>query len=131
VAGKQPAPQWLSMTEAEAHCAAGIGIWSWAGTEETDEPDVVMACAGDIPTLGTLAAVSLLRDAFPDLTIRVVNVVDLIALQPREQHPQAFPTRNSTGSSRNRPVIFAYHGCPYMIHRLTYMTICMFAASAR
>jgi xylulose-5-phosphate/fructose-6-phosphate phosphoketolase len=87
VAGKQPALQWLSMQEAEAHCAAGIGIWAWAGTETSGEPDVVMACAGDIPTLETLAAVALLREAFPDLKIRVVNVVDLMALQPREQHP--------------------------------------------
>jgi xylulose-5-phosphate/fructose-6-phosphate phosphoketolase len=121
VAGKQPAPQWLSMTEAEAHCAAGIGIWSWAGTEETDEPDVVMACAGDIPTLETLAAVSLLRDAFPDLAIRVVNVVDLMALQPREQHPHGLSDKEfDRVFTRNRPVIFAYHGYPYMIHRLAY-----------
>ncbi|MEH2499761.1 xylulose-5-phosphate/fructose-6-phosphate phosphoketolase [Bradyrhizobium sp. AZCC 1678] len=121
VAGKQPAPQWLSMAEAEAHCAAGIGIWSWAGTEETDEPDVVMACAGDIPTLETLAAVSLLRDAFPDMKVRVVNVVDLMALQPREQHPHGLSDKEFDRLfTRNRPVIFAYHGYPYMIHRLTY-----------
>jgi xylulose-5-phosphate/fructose-6-phosphate phosphoketolase len=87
VAGKQPAPQWMSITEAEAHCAAGIGIWAWAGNEGKNDPDVVMACAGDVPALETLAAVSLLREALPDLRIRVVNAVDLMALQPREQHP--------------------------------------------
>jgi xylulose-5-phosphate/fructose-6-phosphate phosphoketolase len=121
VAGKQPALQWLSMQEAEAHCAAGIGIWSWAGTETSGEPDVVMACAGDIPTLETLAAVALLREAFPDLKIRVVNVVDLMALQPREQHPHGLPDKEFDRIfTRDRPVIFAYHGYPYMIHRLAY-----------
>jgi xylulose-5-phosphate/fructose-6-phosphate phosphoketolase len=121
VAGKQPAPQWLSMPEAEAHCAAGIGIWAWAGTEKSDEPDLVMACAGDIPTLETLAAVSLLRDAFPDLKMRVVNVLDLMALQPREQHPHGLSDKEFDRIfTRDKPVIFAYHGYPYMIHRLAY-----------
>ncbi|TAL78672.1 MAG: phosphoketolase family protein, partial [Beijerinckiaceae bacterium] len=121
VAGKQPAPQWLSMAEAEAHCAAGIGIWAWAGTETGDEPDVVMACAGDVPTLETLAAVSLLRSAIPELKIRVVNVVDLMALQPREQHPHGLSDKDFDRIfTREKPVIFAYHGYPYMIHRLTY-----------
>jgi xylulose-5-phosphate/fructose-6-phosphate phosphoketolase len=121
VAGKQPAPQWLSMQEAEAHCAAGIGIWTWAGTETSGEPDVVMACAGDIPTLETLAAVALLREAFPDLKIRVVNVVDLMALQPREQHPHGLSDKEFNRIfTSDKPVIFAYHGYPYMIHRLTY-----------
>jgi xylulose-5-phosphate/fructose-6-phosphate phosphoketolase len=121
VAGKQPAPQWLSMPEAEAHCAAGIGIWAWAGTETTDKPDLVMACAGDVPTLETLAAVSLLRDAFPDLRIRVVNVLDLMALQPREQHPHGLSDKEFDRIfTRDTPVIFAYHGYPYMIHRLAY-----------
>ena len=121
VAGKQPALQWLSMSEAEAHCAAGIGIWTWAGTETSGEPDVVMACAGDIPTLETLAAVALLREAFPDLKIRVVNVVDLMALQPREQHPHGLSDNEFDRIfTSDKPVIFAYHGYPYMIHRLTY-----------
>ncbi|HVX79270.1 MAG TPA: phosphoketolase family protein [Bradyrhizobium sp.] len=121
VAGKQPALQWLSMQEAEAHCAAGIGIWSWAGTETSGEPDVVMACAGDIPTLETLAAAALLREAFSELKIRVVNVVDLMAMQPREQHPHGLSDKEFDRIfTRDKPVIFAYHGYPYMIHRLTY-----------
>jgi xylulose-5-phosphate/fructose-6-phosphate phosphoketolase len=121
VAGKQPEPQWLSMAEAEAHCGDGIGIWSWAGSEGTDDPDVVMACAGDVPTLETLAAVTLLREAFPDLKIRVVNVVDLMTLQPREQHPHGLSDKDFDRLfTRDRPVIFAYHGYPYLIHRLTY-----------
>ena len=121
VAGKQPALQWLTMEEADAHCTDGIGIWHWAGTEGTNEPDLVMACAGDIPTLETLAAVTLLRDAFPDLKIRVVNIVDLMALQPREQHPHGLLDRDFDRLfTRDRPVIFAYHGYPYMIHRLAY-----------
>ncbi|HUN98868.1 MAG TPA: phosphoketolase family protein [Bradyrhizobium sp.] len=121
VAGKQPALQWLPMREAEAHCVAGIGIWAWAGTETSGEPDVVMACAGDIPTLETLAAVALLRGAFPDLKIRVVNVVDLMALQPREQHPHGLPDKEFDRIfTCDKPVIFAYHGYPYMIHRLAY-----------
>jgi xylulose-5-phosphate/fructose-6-phosphate phosphoketolase len=121
VAGKQPEPQWLSMAEAEAHCADGIGIWGWAGSEGSDDPDVVMACAGDVPTLETLAAVTLLREAFPDLRIRVVNVVDLMTLQPREQHPHGLSDKDFDRLfTRDRPVIFAYHGYPYLIHRLTY-----------
>jgi xylulose-5-phosphate/fructose-6-phosphate phosphoketolase len=121
VAGKQPAPQWLSIAEAEAHCRAGISIWTWAGNESGGEPDVVMACAGDVPTLETLAAVSLLREAFPDLRVRVVNVVDLMAMQPREQHPHGLSDKDFDRIfTRERPVIFAYHGYPYMIHRLTY-----------
>src|SRR6201992_177860 len=121
VAGKQPALQWLSMQEAEAHCTAGIGIWAWAGTETSGEPDVIMACAGDIPTLETLAAVALLREAFPELKIRVVNVVDLMALQPREQHPHGLPDKEFDRIfTCDKPVIFAYHGYPYMIHRLAY-----------
>jgi len=121
VAGKQPALQWLSMEEADAHCKDGIGIWHWAGTEEAGEPDLVMACAGDIPTLETLAAVNLLREAFPDLKIRVVNVVDIMALQPREQHPHGLSDKEFDRLfTRDRPVIFAYHGYPYMIHRLAY-----------
>jgi xylulose-5-phosphate/fructose-6-phosphate phosphoketolase len=121
VAGKQPALQWLSIEEAVAHCEAGAGVWDWAGTEGTDEPDLVMACAGDIPALETLAAVSILREAFPELKIRVLNVVDLMALQPREQHPHGMSDKDFDKLfTRDKPVIFAYHGYPYMIHRLTY-----------
>jgi xylulose-5-phosphate/fructose-6-phosphate phosphoketolase len=122
VAGKQPSPQWLTMDQAATHCAAGIGIWTWAGNKsEQGEPDVVMACAGDVPTLETLAAVDLLRKALPDLKIRVVNVVDLMTLQPKSQHPHGLDDRDFEGIfTRDRPVIFAYHGYPYLIHRLTY-----------
>ncbi|MCA1399408.1 phosphoketolase family protein [Bradyrhizobium sp. BRP56] len=122
VAGKQPSAQWLSMQDAATHCDAGIGIWTWAGTEDaTSEPDVVMACAGDVPTLETLAAVDLLQRALPDLKIRVVNVVDLMTLQPMQQHPHGLSDRDFDSLfTRDRPVIFAYHGYPYLIHRLTY-----------
>jgi xylulose-5-phosphate/fructose-6-phosphate phosphoketolase len=122
VAGKQPAPQWLTMKEAATHCDAGIGIWTWAGNEiHGAEPDVVMACAGDVPTLETLAAVDLLRHALPDLKIRVVNIVDLMTLQPKDQHPHGISDSEFDGMfTRDRPVIFAYHGYPYLIHRLTY-----------
>lgn len=122
VAGKQPEPQWLTMDEAIRHCEAGIGIWEWASNESgTVEPDVVMACAGDVPTLETLAAVSLLREAIPDLRIRVVNVVDLLALQSQDQHPHGLPDAEFDRLfTTDRPVIFAYHGYPYLIHRLTY-----------
>jgi xylulose-5-phosphate/fructose-6-phosphate phosphoketolase len=122
VAGKQPAPQWLTMAQAITHCDAGAGIWSWAGTEvEGTAPDVVMACCGDVPTLETLAAVDLLRQALPALKIRVVNVVDLMTLQPKEQHPHGFSDRDFDSMfTPDRPVIFAYHGYPHLIHRLTY-----------
>jgi xylulose-5-phosphate/fructose-6-phosphate phosphoketolase len=122
VAGKQPSPQWLTMKQAATHCDAGIGIWPWAGNEPADaEPDVVMACAGDIPTLETLAAVDLLRRSLPDLKIRVVNVVDLMTLQPKEQHPHGLSDRDFDSLfTTDKPVVFAYHGYPYLIHRLTY-----------
>jgi xylulose-5-phosphate/fructose-6-phosphate phosphoketolase len=122
VAGKQPEPQWLTMDEAVRHCEAGIGIWDWASNEDgAVEPDVVMACAGDVPTLETLAAVSLLREAIPELRIRVVNVVDLLALQSQDQHPHGLPDEQFDRLfTTDRPVIFAYHGYPYLIHRLTY-----------
>ena len=122
VAGKQPSPQWLTMQEAATHCDAGIGIWSWAGTEPADAaPDVVMACAGDIPTLETLAAVDLLRKALPELKIRVVNVVDLMTLQPDTEHPHGLSDRDFDSLfTTDKPVIFAYHGYPHLIHRLTY-----------
>jgi xylulose-5-phosphate/fructose-6-phosphate phosphoketolase len=122
VAGKQPFPQLLSMREAITHCEAGIGIWKWAGTEAPNaEPNVVMACAGDVPTLETLAAVDLLRKALPDLKIRLVNVVDLMTLQPKEQHPHGLSDHDFDSLfTRDKPVVFAYHGYPYLIHRLTY-----------
>ena len=108
VAGKQPSPQWLTMRQAATHCDAGIGIWTWAGTErEGSEPDVVMACAGDVPTLETLAAVDLLRKALPELKIRVVNVVDLMTLQPKDQHPHGLSDRDFDGMfTCDKPVIF-------------------------
>ncbi|AZI87402.1 phosphoketolase family protein [Kosakonia sp. CCTCC M2018092] len=122
VAGKQPAPQWLNLEAAQKHCAAGIGIWHWAGTvDEGEDPDVVMACAGDVPTMETLAAVDLLRDYFPDLRIQVVNVVDLMALQTEEQHPHGLSDEAFDAIfTADKPVIFAFHGYPSLIHRLTY-----------
>ena len=121
VAGKQPEPQWLGMDEAVKHCTAGIGIWEWASNDRGGEPDVVMACAGDVPTLETLAAVSLLREHLPQLKIRVVNVVDLMTLQPREEHPHGLTDREFDALfTRDKPVIFAHHGYPWLIHRLTY-----------
>ncbi len=122
VAGKQPEPQWLSIEEAEAHCKAGASVWDWASYEEnTIAPDVVMACAGDVPTMETLAAVMLLHEAIPDLKIRTVNVVDLLALQDPEQHPHGIDNAAFDRIfTKDKPVVFAYHGYPYLIHRLTY-----------
>ena len=121
VAGKQPALQWLDMDAAVAHCTAGAGIWHWAGTAEESEPDVVMACAGDVPTLETLAAVDWLRKHVPDLKIRVVNVVDLMALQPHTEHPHGMTDDEFDALfTKNRPIVFAFHGYPWLIHRLTY-----------
>jgi xylulose-5-phosphate/fructose-6-phosphate phosphoketolase len=121
VAGKQPAPQWLSMEEAVDHCARGIGIWEWASNDAGRVPDVVMACAGDVPTLETLAAAQILREALPDLAVRVVNVVDLMRLQPESEHPHGLPDAEFDALfTADRPVIFAYHGYPWLIHRLTY-----------
>ncbi|WP_424952591.1 phosphoketolase family protein [Deinococcus sp.] len=121
VAGKQPAPQWLSMPQAVLHCTAGLGIWDWASSDAGGEPDVVMACAGDVPTLETLAAVDLLRGYFPDLKIRVVNVVDLMTLQPEREHPHGLPDADFDSLfTTSAPIIFAYHGYPWLIHRLTY-----------
>ncbi len=120
VAGKQPAPQYLDMETAVKHCTAGLGIWEWA-SNDGGEPDVVMACAGDVPTLETLAAVSLLRQYCPDLKIRVVNIVDLMTLQPSTEHPHGLNDRDFDALfTPDKPVIFAYHGYPYLIHRLTY-----------
>ena len=120
VAGKQPALNYLSMDEAILHCTRGIGIWDWASNDE-GEPDVVLACCGDIPTLETLAAVDLIRQHLPDLKVRVVNVVDLMRLQPDSEHPHGLSARDfDTLFTTDRPVIFAYHGYPWLIHRLTY-----------
>ena len=121
VAGKQPAPQFLDMDAAARHCAAGIGIWEWASSDGGGEPDLVMACCGDVPTLETLAAVDLMRGLFPELKVRVVNVVDLMTLQPPEEHPHGLPNRDFDEIfTRDKPIIFAYHGYPWLIHRLTY-----------
>jgi len=121
VAGKQPALQWLDMERAIEHCTNGIGIWDWASTDTQSEPDVVMACAGDIPTLETLAAVNLLRGHFPDIKIRVINVVDLMTIQPSTEHPHGLSdTDFDSMFTLDRPIIFAYHGYPSLIHRLTY-----------
>jgi xylulose-5-phosphate/fructose-6-phosphate phosphoketolase len=121
VAGKQPAPQWLSMDAAVEHCAAGAGIWRWASTDPDREPDAVLGCAGDVPTLETLAAVAILRAWVPELTVRVVNVVDLMALQSESEHPHGLPDAEFDALfTRDKPVIFAYHGYPWLIHRLTY-----------
>jgi xylulose-5-phosphate/fructose-6-phosphate phosphoketolase len=121
VAGKQHQPQYLDMSAAIKHCEAGIGIWGWASNDRGGEPDVVMACAGDVPTLETLAAVSMLREQFPDLKVRVVNVVDLMTLQPASEHPHGLSDRDfDTIFTRDKPIIFAYHGYPWLIHRLTY-----------
>ncbi len=121
VAGKQSALQYLSMEEAIKHCSAGIGIWKWASNDSDGDPDVVMACAGDIPTLETLAAVDILRQHFPDLKIRVINVVDLMSLQTPEMHPHGLPQKDFDDLfTTDKPIIFAYHGYPWLIHRLTY-----------
>lgn len=121
IAGKHPAPQWLSVTEAVIHCTKGIGIWTWAGNDEGQEPDVVMACAGDVPTLETLAAVSILKEKLPEIKIRVVNVIDLMKLQPESEHPHGLSDEDfDTFFTKDKPIIFAFHGYPWLIHRLTY-----------
>jgi xylulose-5-phosphate/fructose-6-phosphate phosphoketolase len=121
VAGKQPAPQWLTMDEAVAHCTRGLGIWDWASTDAGGAPDVVMACCGDVPTLETLAACTLIREHLPGLRVRVVNVVDLMRLQPPAEHPHGLPDPEFDALfTTDRPVIFAFHGYPTLIHRLTY-----------
>jgi len=121
VAGKHPAPQWLSMDAAIKHCAEGVGIWQWASNDQQGEPDVVMACAGDVPTLETLAAVSILRRGLPGLRIRVVNVVDLMKLQPSSEHPHGLSDRDFDSLfTLDKPIIFAFHAYPWLIHRLTY-----------
>ena len=121
VAGKQPEVQWLDMESAIEHCTNGIGIWDWASNDNNSEPDVVMACAGDVPTLETLAAVDLLRKHFPDLKIRVINIVDLMTIQPSSEHPHGLSDNDFDSLfTTDKPIIFAYHGYPWLIHRLTY-----------
>jgi xylulose-5-phosphate/fructose-6-phosphate phosphoketolase len=121
VAGKYQAPQWLTMDEAVAHCRQGIGVWHWAGSDQGREPDVVMACCGDVPTLETLAAVSILRSHLPNLRIRVVNVVDLMKLQPQLEHPHGLGDDDFDALfTKDKPIVFAFHGYPWLIHRLTY-----------
>jgi xylulose-5-phosphate/fructose-6-phosphate phosphoketolase len=121
VAGKQPEHQWLSMDEAIKHCSAGVGIWSWASNDQDAAPDVVLACCGDVPTLETLAAVTLLREWLPDLKVRVVNVVDLMTLQPPSEHPHGLSDAEFDSIfTTDKPILFAFHGYPWLIHRLTY-----------
>src|SRR6266853_1933088 len=121
VAGKQPAPQWLDMDAAVKHCTAGIGIWEWASSDRGSEPDVVMACCGDVPTMETLAAVELLRAHFPSLKVRVINIVDLMRLQPASEHPHGLSDKDfDTLFTKDKPIVFAFHGYPWLIHRLAY-----------
>ncbi len=121
VAGKQPAPVWLTMKQAIEHCTAGIGIWEWASNDMGSDPDVVMACCGDVPTLETLAAVDLLRRHLPELKVRVINVVDLMKLQPSREHPHGLSDPDfDTLFTTDKPIVFAFHGYPWLIHRLTY-----------
>ncbi|NRP74510.1 Xylulose-5-phosphate phosphoketolase [Ensifer psoraleae] len=121
VAGKQPGPQWLTMEQAVRHCSMGLSIWDWASNDRDGEPDVVMACCGDVPTLETLAAVQLLREHLPEVKVRVINVVNLMKLQPVEEHPHGLSDRDFDGFfTRDKPIIFAFHGYPWLIHRLTY-----------
>ncbi|HWE42187.1 MAG TPA: phosphoketolase family protein [Gemmatimonadaceae bacterium] len=121
IAGKQPAPQWLSVQEAESHCAAGLGTWEWASTEGGRDPDVVVACAGDVPTMEMLAATSILHEKLPGLRVRVVNVVDLMTLQPESEHPHGLSDDAFDALfTADKPIVFAFHGYPWLIHRLTY-----------
>jgi xylulose-5-phosphate/fructose-6-phosphate phosphoketolase len=121
VAGKQRAPQWLDMDAAVKHCTAGIGIWEWASNDKGGEPDVVMACCGDVPTLETLAAVDLFRQYVPTLKVRVVNVVNLMKLQPPSEHPHGLSDPDFDALfTKDKPIVFAFHGYPWLIHRLTY-----------
>lgn len=121
IAGKYQAPQWLNMDEAIEHCTQGIGVWEWASNDQGGEPDVVMACCGDVPTLETLAAVSILRKHLPDLRIRVINVVDLMKLEPNTEHPHGLSDPDFDALfTQDRPIVFAFHGYPWLVHRLTY-----------
>jgi xylulose-5-phosphate/fructose-6-phosphate phosphoketolase len=121
IAGKHPSPQWLTMPEAVDHCARGIGVWSWASSDQGVDPDVVMACSGDVPTLEILASVTILKAHLPELKIRVVNVVDLLKLQKNTEHPHGLSDKDFDSLfTKDKPVIFAFHGYPWLIHRLTY-----------
>jgi xylulose-5-phosphate/fructose-6-phosphate phosphoketolase len=121
VAGKHPLPQWLSIDAAVSHCTQGIGIWQWASNDQDGDPDIVMACCGDVPTLEVLAATSILRTSLPDLKIRVVNIVDLMRMQPRSEHPHGLTDEDYDSLfTRDKPIIFGFHGYPGLIHRLTY-----------
>jgi xylulose-5-phosphate/fructose-6-phosphate phosphoketolase len=121
ICGKHPSPQWLSMEEAVIHCNRGAGVWEWASNDDGQEPDVVMACAGDVPTLETLAAVSIIRKAMPHFKIRVVNIVDLMRLQPDTEHPHGMNDLDYNELfTTDKQIVFAYHGYPWLIHRLTY-----------
>ena len=121
VAGKQPEMQWMDMESAVKHCSIGLGIWEWASNDDGQEPDVVMACAGDVPTLETIAAVQLLREHLPELKIRVINVVDLMTLQPQSEHPHGLSDADFDSLfTKDKQIIFAFHGYPLLIHRLTY-----------
>jgi xylulose-5-phosphate/fructose-6-phosphate phosphoketolase len=121
VAGKQAQPQWLDMEQAIAHCTLGVSIWRWASTDEGGECDVVLACCGDVPTLETLAAADLLRALAPELRIRVINVVDLMRLQPPREHPHGLADAEFDALfTEDKPIVFAFHGYPWLIHRLTY-----------
>lgn len=121
IAGKYMAPQWLTMDAAIEHCTKGIGVWQWAGNDQGKEPDVVMACCGDVPTLETLAAVSILRMHLPDLKIRVINVVDLMKLEPNTEHPHGLSDQEFDALfTKDKPIVFAFHGYPWLVHRLTY-----------
>ena len=121
VAGKQPSPQWLTMDEAIAHCTAGISIWKWASSDGDSDPDVVMACCGDVPTLETLAAVDFMREHVPTVKVRVVNVVNLMKLQPASEHPHGLPDSDFDAIfTKDKTIVFAFHGYPWLVHRLTY-----------
>ena len=121
VAGKQPGLDYLSMEQAVDHCTRGLGVWDWASSDQGSEPDVVLGCAGDVPTLETVAAAGILRRELPDLKVRVINVVDLMRLQPQDEHPHGLSESEFDALFTTRqPVIFAYHGYPWLIHRLTY-----------
>jgi xylulose-5-phosphate/fructose-6-phosphate phosphoketolase len=121
VAGKHPGPQWLDMDAAQKHCTEGIGLWPWASTDAGQEPDAVLACCGDVPTLEALAAASILREYLPELKIRVVNVVDLLKLQRSTEHPHGLSDADYDALfTRDKPVVFAFHGYPWLVHRLTY-----------
>ena len=121
VAGKQSQPQWLDIDAARRHCETGIGVWQWASNDAGGEPDIVMACAGDVPTIETLAAVAFLREFAPELRIRVINIVDLMTLQPREEHPDGLLDKDFDALfTVDKPIVFAFHGYPWLIHRLAY-----------